>query len=422
MASYCIPAHRGSVLSLTSTVVGGAPLLCSGGHDGKVRMWRRTAAGTLAPAGALAPGAGSIFSLSAHACTDGSAILAAGTFSRILHAWRVAATEAGETRVVETLLSSREHTGWVRATAVADEHSCCSIGCNRLLAWRLPGGPPPDLPERELPLYEDATAADQAAQRSAPSPLASPSPSPSPSPSLQPYTQPETKQAAQRSHDILSIGWSDGVLAAGSVDGALRCWRADVVGDVAGGAATGPAALLGRRPAHWMGHADRVAAVALSAEGALPALFNTPREGVARSRLAEPACAKDLDVRSFHPGQARSCRRATIACCARGAPPSAPTWAPPGSSPARRACRAEGRLRSPWAARACGRRAERGREGRLAAAAALAALASCPGALPAPGPRCARGTRRRALQRPVAGCGAAVRPGRSRGRSRRSRP
>ena len=236
MVSYCIPAHRGSVLSLTSTVVGGAPLLCSGGHDGKVRMWRRTAAGTLAPAGALEPGAGSIFSLSAHACTDGSAILAAGTFSRILHAWRVAATEAGETRVVETLLSSREHTGWVRATAVADEHSCCSIGCNRLLAWRLPGGPPPDLPERELPLYEDATAADQ---------------------------------AAQRSHDILSIGWRDGVLAAGSVDGALRCWRADVVGDVVGGAATGPAALLARRPAHWMGHADRVAAVALSAEGAL---------------------------------------------------------------------------------------------------------------------------------------------------------
>ena len=59
------------------------------------------------------------------------------------------------------------------------------------------------------------------------------------------------------------------MLAAGSVDGALRCWRADVVGEVVGGAATGPAALLARRPAHWMGHADRVAAVALSAEGAL---------------------------------------------------------------------------------------------------------------------------------------------------------
>ena len=193
-----------------------------------VRMWRRTAAGTLAPAGALAPGGGSVFSLSAHACTDGSAILAAGTFSRVLHAWRVAATEGGDARVVETLLTSREHTGWVRATAVADEHSCCSIGCNRLLAWRLPGGPPPDLPERELPLYEEATATDQ---------------------------------AAQRSHDILSIGWRNGVLAAGSVDGALRCWRGD--------AATEPAAVLTRRPAHWLGHSDRVAAVALAADGAL---------------------------------------------------------------------------------------------------------------------------------------------------------
>ena len=170
MVNYCIPAHRGSVLSLTSTVVSGAPLLCSGGHDGMVRMWRRTAAGTLAPAGALAPGGGSVFSLSAHACTDGSAILAAGTFSRVLHAWRVAATEGGEARVVETLLSSREHTGWVRATAVADEHSCLSIGCNRLLAWRLPGGPPPDHPEHELPLLENATATDQAAQRSHPHP------------------------------------------------------------------------------------------------------------------------------------------------------------------------------------------------------------------------------------------------------------
>ena len=51
------------------------------------------------------------------------------------------------------------------------------------------------------------------------------------------------------------------MLAAGSVDGALRCWRAD--------AATGPAAVLARRPAHWLGHSDRVAAVALAADGAL---------------------------------------------------------------------------------------------------------------------------------------------------------
>ena len=51
------------------------------------------------------------------------------------------------------------------------------------------------------------------------------------------------------------------MLAAGSVDGALRCWRAD--------AATGPAAVLTRRPAHWLGHSDRVAAVALAADGAL---------------------------------------------------------------------------------------------------------------------------------------------------------
>ena len=45
-------------------------------------------------------------------------------------------------------------------------------------------------------------------------------------------------------------------------------------------------------------------------EGEAAALFNTPREGVARSRR-RPPCAKAHDGRSFHPGQARRRRAST---------------------------------------------------------------------------------------------------------------
>ena len=47
--------------------------------------------------------------------------------------------------------------------------------------------------------------------------------------------------------------------------------------------------------------------VTCSYDGSIPALFNTPREGVARIS----ACAKAHDVRSFHPGQAPSASGAT---------------------------------------------------------------------------------------------------------------
>lgn len=238
-------AHRGCVLSLAATILDGAPLLCSGGHDGAIRLWRQRE-GALLPAGALDPAGGSIFSVSAFEAGEGSVILAAGTFSRVLHTWRLGAGDGDEVRVEERLLSSREHTGWVRATAIADEHTCCSIGCNRLLAWRLPGGPPPAEPEMELALYDTDTAADK---------------------------------AAQRSHDILTIAWRGETLAAGSVDGAVRCWRGN----------GGPAALLSAsaaRPAHWLGHSDRVSAVCLAADGAL---LSAGYDGAVRAWGAPPA-------------------------------------------------------------------------------------------------------------------------------------
>lgn len=234
---------QSSVLAVASaSLAGGMSLVASAGHDGAIRLWssRRNC---LDPVGELMPDAGSIFSLSAHATPDGDAVLLAGSFSRVVHAWllRVAGGDGQVTHA--PLWSSRQHTGWVRALAIGSQRSVpslgFSIGCNRILSWSLLTDETNETgrqPDSELALFEDA--------------------------------------AQVRSHDILCLayGAGDEMLAAGSVDGAVRCWpiseASRASGNDSGGlgaAAVEPAELSAVAPTRWLAHNDRVTNVHFTA-------------------------------------------------------------------------------------------------------------------------------------------------------------
>lgn len=200
---------------------GEAPVFFSAGYDGSLRAWRYDAGNggiSALPAGPEPPArSGAIFSLAASRRADGEVLLCAGSHSRRLLAWLAAGPQP--------TWASREHTGWVRAVAVASRRGVAySVGCNRILGWSLAEEPRRAAdrhPDAERIVLETASRADV---------------------------------RAARSHDILCLAHSDDdeALACGSVDGALRCWSA----------LAGPSALVEREPSHWLGHADRVAAVA----------------------------------------------------------------------------------------------------------------------------------------------------------------
>ena len=222
-------AHDGrSVLALAAAQLGSSSLFASAGHSADIRLWRATAAG-IEPSGEIRPGGGSVFSLEASPLPGGDCLLLAGSFSRVVFAWRLREEPGGGTAATP-LWQSAQHTGWVRALAIdpaeaaAAPRAAYSIGCNRILSWA-PPLPPPDAPaasgvtaQDEIALYED--------------------------------------EEQVRSKDILCLAASTGgALAAGSVDGRVRCWR---VGS--NGVPTGV-------PVRWAAHAGRVSCVRFTPGG-----------------------------------------------------------------------------------------------------------------------------------------------------------
>ncbi|EOD17110.1 hypothetical protein EMIHUDRAFT_244411 [Emiliania huxleyi CCMP1516] len=168
-------AHDGrSVLALAAAQLGSSSLFASAGHSADIRLWRATAAG-IEPSGEIRPGGGSVFSLEASPLPGGDCLLLAGSFSRVVFAWRLREEPGGGTAVTP-LWQSAQHTGW-------DEEQV-------------------------------------------------------------------------RSKDILCLAASTGgALAAGSVDGRVRCWR---VGS--NGVPTGV-------PVRWAAHAGRVSCVRFTPGG-----------------------------------------------------------------------------------------------------------------------------------------------------------
>lgn len=263
---HTVTHGQSSVLAVASvSLAGGMSLVASSGHDGTIRLWSSRHA-RLEPVGELLPEAGSIFSLSAHPTPDGDAVLLAGSFSRVVHAWllRVAGGGGSGDEVTPTRLwSSRQHTGWVRALAIGSRRSApslgFSIGCNRILSWSLlaEGVAETDRqPESELRLFEDA--------------------------------------ARVRSHDILCLAYGAGagageeLLAAGSVDGAVRCWPVGEASLASGNDSGGLGAAVAERaelssqaPARWLAHSDRVTNVLFTA-GHEPRLVSAGYDGAVR--------------------------------------------------------------------------------------------------------------------------------------------
>ena len=265
---------QSSVLAVASaSLAGGMSLVASSGHDGAIRLWSSRRA-CLEPVGELMPDAGSIFSLSAHPTPDGGAVLLAGSFSRVVHAWLLRVAGGGDEVTPTPLWSSRQHTGWVRALAIGSQRSApslgFSIGCNRILSWSLlPEGEADETgrqPDSEIALFEDA--------------------------------------AQVRSHDILCLayGASQEMLAAGSVDGAVRCWpigeASRASGNDSGGlgaAVAEPDELSAVAPTRWLAHSDRVTNVHFTA-GHEPRLVSAGYDGAVRCWAHSPRSNGDEGV------------------------------------------------------------------------------------------------------------------------------
>eukprot|EP00967_Tisochrysis_lutea_P125385 scaffold210707_cov24-Tisochrysis_lutea.AAC.1 len=234
-----VQAHsRGAVLSLAAGLLGGAPLLASGGYDGCVRLWAHDEGGKLQLQESLQAEQGATFSLAAASYDEGSCLLVAGSFSRRLSFWHLLAAPDGAERRIRSdhpLHSEFLHTGWVRSLTFASaRHGArqpCrihSIGCNRIVSWPLRAvrsevalvSSLPLAPEAELAVYEDG-------------------------------------DICERSHDILCLthGSEEEALACGSIDGAIRVWSTREMIS---------ASELKQTPsAWWIGHPDeRVTALA----------------------------------------------------------------------------------------------------------------------------------------------------------------
>lgn len=221
-SSTSAAAHSKSVLDLSAS----GPIVASSGYDGAIRLWD-VSRGHLKLLHEEQLNSGPVFSVVLTRLADGALLLGAGSYCRRLRVWQTSDDDAINLRL---RWLSTQHTGWCRALAVAKKGSSpeamYSVGCNRVLGWSLlqpdassAARAPPRTCDGEVVLYEDA--------------------------------------AEVRSHDIycLAHGDDEEALAAGSVDGALRTWSTCSLADAA-------AELPSRRPDHWIGHDDRVAAVA----------------------------------------------------------------------------------------------------------------------------------------------------------------
>ena len=231
-APSLIAAHSRSVLAL-STAATSPPVVVSSSYDGSVKLWRVDDDDALHLFDTLLDGAdGAVFSL-ATASNKDSLLLCTGSYSRRVRAWQIslAASFAPRQQWV-----SAQHTGWVRALALGMcspsakvPDRVYSIGCNRILGWSLEHSASDSSDDRtcdsETVLYEDAKCV--------------------------------------RSHDILCLAHSaeDERLACGSVDGAVRVWS------LSGAGVEEP--LQKTACAHWIGHDDRVPAVAWCDNGVL---------------------------------------------------------------------------------------------------------------------------------------------------------
>jgi len=225
-------AHAKGVTSLASS----GSLVASAGYDGAVRLWD-SQHGRLDLLHEEALDCGPIFSVALTEVEGGDTMLAVGCYQRRVHVWRSQVPDFGSADQFALRLQwrSMQHTGWVRALAVAT-HGCVqkrtnamySIGCNRILGWAVPDQPQcdPRTADSELAIFEDA--------------------------------------AEVRSHDVLCLSHSNEMkaLAAGNVDGALRAWSTSEFCD-------GPCGLPRQACAHWRAHDDRVTAVAWTHEGCL---------------------------------------------------------------------------------------------------------------------------------------------------------
>ena len=224
LTSLSAAGHTKGILGLSTAIASnGATVVSSVGYDGCLKLWELEGAGELRLLHELKGfSAGPIFSIDMCANADGTMMLCAGTYCRRLCVFDYAAAAGASPQM---RWSSQQHTGWVRALAIGKESHggkyapahIYSIGCNRILDWStLDGASEASIrsSDVEIALFEDSSQV--------------------------------------RSHDVLCLahGDAEGVLACGSVDGALRAWDTT---KLRGGLHT----LTASTPHHWIGHNDR---------------------------------------------------------------------------------------------------------------------------------------------------------------------
>ncbi|KAL1525222.1 hypothetical protein AB1Y20_020089 [Prymnesium parvum] len=184
------------------------------------------------------PGGGPIFSVAVHSLGDDGLLLLCGAYDRRLSAWHVHANIYATGAPPRCLWHSSQHTGWVRAVAIAPrrpgatrQYAVYSVGCNRINGW--------------VASASDCTSNTRSA--------------------VCPPREFEiiVREDAIRTHDIFCMhhGGTYERLFAGSVDGALRCWRTNELHSIS--------MLSGRKPSHWKGHEGRVSDVLQLRSGVL---------------------------------------------------------------------------------------------------------------------------------------------------------
>lgn len=131
------PAHLGGVTAVAS--LGGllpshAALVCSSGYDGAVCLWRASHDGSFIRLGRLRPGGSAVFSLALRGVGERTALLICGSNDRRASAYLLHGPSLSSSALPPPLWVTPQHTGWVRAIALAQRpqatrpHTVFSVG------------------------------------------------------------------------------------------------------------------------------------------------------------------------------------------------------------------------------------------------------------------------------------------------------